>query len=122
MESTNTAIQKLLESNKLEDLKGFLEKRKCLNSTNTVLMYMFHIVQTTGILVTTVAAGYDMKEVIWVGAALNAAAALIHVFEKLNDSLSKQYAKDIQLIRDNNYLDEAPVDLEATTQAQHPPS
>lgn len=115
MENSNTnnqVIQSLLESNRLDDLKSFLRRRHCLNTTNVLLMYLFHIVQTAGILTTTVAAGYDMKEIIWVGAALNALAALIHVYEKTNDSLIRQYAKDIQLIRDGTYVDEAPVDIE----------
>ena len=109
-------IQTLLESNRLEDLKRFLNRRQCLNSTNVALMYLFHIVQSAGILVTTLAAGYDMKSIIWVGASLNALAALIHIFEKTNDSLIKQYGKDIQLIKDNNYIDEAPVDIETPIQ------
>lgn len=111
-ENTNAVIQRLLETNKLEDLKSFLRRRQCLNCTNVFLMYGFHIIQTAGILTTTLAAGYDMKEVIWIGASLNALASLIQIFEKLNDSLSKQYAKDIQLIRADNYVDEAPVDIE----------
>ena len=117
METTNQTIQRLLESNTLDDLKRFLNRRQCLNSTNVFLMYFFHIVQTAGILTTTLAAGYDMKDIIWVGAALNALAALIHVFEKMNDSLIKQYGKDIQMIRDGNYVDEAPIDVEAPAQA-----
>ena len=112
----DSQIQSLLENNRLEDLKRFLNRRQYLNSTNVALMYLFHIVQTSGILVTTLAAGYDMKSIIWVGASLNALAALIHVFEKTNDGLIKQYGKDIQLIKDNNYVDESPVDLEAPVQ------
>ena len=113
MDSTNTQIQQLLESNRVDDLKRFLKRRHCLNVTNVSLMYLFHIVQTAGILTTTLAAGYDLKYVIWIGASLNAIAALIHVFEKTNESLIKQYGKDIQMIKDNTYIDETPVDVEA---------
>ena len=112
MASTSDAIRTLLESNKVSDLKQFLGRRQCLNTTNIGLMYLFHIVQTAGILTTTLAAGYDMKNIIWVGAALNAAAALIHVFEKINDSLIKQYGKDIHAIQEGTYVDESAVDLD----------
>lgn len=110
--ASNTEIQTLLENNKVDDFKRFLKQRQCLNSTNVALLYLFHIVQSAGILVTSLAAGYDMKQIIWVGTALNALAALIHIFEKINDGLIKQYAKDIQLIIENNYVDESPIVIE----------
>ena len=112
--SINDQIQSLLNTNKVEDLKHFLNRKHCLNTTNSILMYLFHIVQSAGILTTTLAAGYDMKEIIWVGAALNALAALIHVFEKTNDSLIAQYGKDIQMIQSNTYVDEQPIVTEDT--------
>ena len=75
-------------------------------------MYLFHIVQTSGILTTTVGAGYDAKQFIWLGAALNATAALIHIFERLNLSLIQQYGKAIHQIRINEYEDEEANELE----------
>ena len=108
----NQIIKNLLESNKVDDLKRFLNRRSCLNSTNICLIYLFHFVQTAGILTTTVAAGYDLKEIIWIGASLNALATLIHVFEKINDGLLKQYEKDIQLIRSGNYIDESHITMD----------
>ena len=61
---------------------------------------------------TTIAAGYDMKNIVWVGAGLNALAAMIHIFEKMNESLVNQYGRDIENIRDNKYLDESTIDIE----------
>ena len=112
MADNSAIIQTLLDENKVSDLKRFLEQRRCLNITNVVLMYLFHIVQTSGILTTTIAAGYDMREFVWLGAALNAAAALINVFERLNLSRIKQYGKDIHQIRINEYEDEDVEDVE----------
>ena len=91
-------IQNLIEKNKLEDLKHFMEKRKCLNSWNMVLIYLFHVVQSAGILTTTLAAGYDMKVIVWVGVGFNILASLINVFEKTNTGISKHLMKDIQVI------------------------
>lgn len=105
----NTQVQQLLETNKVEDLKRFLKRRQCLNTTNVCLMYLFHIVQSAGILTTTLAASSSQMEFVWVGASLNAIAALIHVFENMNEGLLKQYAKDIDEIRTNTYVDEEPV-------------
>lgn len=117
-EVIDSTIQTLLNENKVSDLKRFLYRRDCLNCTNIFLMYTFHIVQTSGILTTTIAAGYDMREIVWVGAALNALAALIHVFERLNLSLIRQYAKDIHQIRINEYEDEEATDVEDKTKPE----
>jgi len=102
-------IQNLFEKNKLEDLKHFMEKRKCLNSWNMVLIYLFHVVQSAGILTTTIAAGYDMKVLVWVGVGFNILASLINVFEKTNTGISKHLMKDIQAIKDGTYVDEEPL-------------
>jgi hypothetical protein len=99
-------IQQIFDDNKLEDLKFFLEKRHCLNATNSVLIYLFHVIQSVGILTTTIAAGYDQKYLIWVGVGLNILASLINVFEQTNNSISKKLMKDINAIKSGNYVDE----------------
>ena len=102
-------IHAIFEQNKLGDLKEFVRKRKCLNEFNTVLMYLFHVVQSAGILTTTIAAGYDMKELIWIGVGINIVASLINIFEKTNLSISKHLMKDIEAIRNGTFVDESDV-------------
>jgi len=109
--AVSVEIQSILEKNKLEDLKEFIHKRKCLNSCNMALIYLFHIVQSAGILTTTVAAGYEMKELIWVGVGLNILASIINAFEKTNSSISKGLLKDIQAIRDGTFVDESNIEM-----------
>lgn len=99
-------IQSIFEKNKLEDLKRFMAKRQCLNSWNMGLIYLFHIVQSAGILTTTIAAGYDMKSLIWVGVGFNIMATLVTVFEKTNQSISKNLLKDIEAIKAGTFTDE----------------
>jgi hypothetical protein len=102
-------IQAIFEQNKLGDLKEFVRKRKCLNEFNTVLMYLFHVVQSAGILTTTIAAGYDMKELVWIGVGINIVASLINIFEKTNVGISKRLLKDIEAIRDGTFVDQSDV-------------
>jgi hypothetical protein len=102
-------IQNILENNKLEDLKSFINKRKCLNSWNIHLIYLFHFIQSAGILTTTIATGYDMKIFIWVGVGLNIMASLLNVVEKTNNTISKHLLKDIQTIKDGTYVDQGEV-------------
>ena len=94
--SISTEIQSIFEQNKLEDLKQFIKKRNCLNSYSMFLVYFFHIIQSAGILTTTIAAGYDNKTIIWVGVGLNLLASLINIFEKTNNAISKNILKDIE--------------------------
>jgi hypothetical protein len=107
-------IKNLFEQNKLEDLKHSMNRRKCLNSCNLALVYLFHIVQSAGILTTTIAAGYDMKQLIWIGVGINILASLINVFEKTNNSISKHLLKDIQSIKDGTFIDEGSIELPST--------
>jgi hypothetical protein len=107
--NTSLEIQNMFEQNKLDDLKYFMNKRKCLNSYNMALIYLFHIIQSAGILTTTIAAGYDMKSLVWAGVGLNILASLINVFEKTNNSISKRLMADIQAIKDGSFVDEGTV-------------
>jgi hypothetical protein len=102
-------IQSILDKDKLEDLKQFISRRKCLNRWNIGLVYLFHFIQSVGILTTTIATGYDMKEIIWVGVGLNILASFINVIEKTNNGISKHLLKDITAIKDGTYVDESEV-------------
>jgi len=115
--NVNTEIQAIFETNKLTDLKAFMNKRKCLNEWNMALIYLFHIVQSAGILTTTIAAGYDMKVLVWVGVGFNILASLINVFEKTNNGISKHLLKDINAIKDGTYVDEGTMVEMAPTKA-----
>ena len=106
-------IQSIFEKNKLEDLKAFIDKRKCLNSWNIALIYLFHIIQSAGILTTTIAAGYNMKEIVWVGVGFNILASMLNVFEKTNASISTGLLKDIQAIKEGTFVDEGTIEIPA---------
>ena len=99
-------IKNILSKNKLQDLNKFLNKRQCLNECNLSLVYIFHIIQTIGIFTTTIAAGFNMKELIWVGVSLNFLASLINIFEQINNNISQRLLKDIISISNGTYIDE----------------
>lgn len=105
-EEVELQIRDIFNQNKIQDLKKFIDKRACLNRSNQLLNYLFHIIQSAGVLTTTIAAGYDMKELVWVGVGMNIIASLINVFEKSNDAISKRVFKDIHAIKNGTYVDE----------------
>ena len=100
-------IQEIFDNNVLRDLKDFLKRRDTLNNWNVYLLYVFHFIQSAGILVTSISVGYDVKTLIWVGICLNAGATLIHVYEKSNNMLIDKLGDDIKRIKDGNYLDQS---------------
>ena len=107
MTSKVAIIEKIFDDNKINDLVRFMRKRQCLNSCNIYLIYLFHIVQSAGILTTSVATGYNIKELIWLGVGLNLLATLINIFEHTNNSISKHMLDNIISIKNDNYIDES---------------
>jgi len=105
-EEVELEIRNIFNQNKIQDLRKFIDKRACLNRMNQYLNYLFHIIQSAGVLTTTIAAGYDMKELVWFGVGMNIVASLINVFEKSNDAISKRVFKDIHAIKNGTYVDE----------------
>ena len=105
-EDIDNEIKTIFNQNKIDDLKNFIAKRNCLNVSNQVMNYLFHIVQSAGVLTTTIAAGYNMKELVWIGVGMNILASLINIFEKSNDAISKRLLKDIHAIKNGTYVDE----------------
>ena len=99
-------INEIFDNNMLNDLKRFLSRRQKLNNTNSYLIYLFHLVQSAGILVSSIAASTQNQTFIWVGISLNVAATLINVYEKTNNSMLKKLLIDIKAIKNHTYVDE----------------
>ena len=99
-------IQNIFDANRLADLQKFMRRRQCLNASNMFFEYTFHVVQTSGILITTIAAGYNMKSLVWIGAGVSAFASLIKIFESTNNAMLKKLLNDIKSIKDGSYIDE----------------
>ena len=102
-------IQDIFDNNELNDLKRFLNKRQCLNCTNSYLIYLFHFVQSAGILTSSIGAGNNNVSYIWIGIGLNLFATLIHIYEKTNNSILKKLMIDIQHIKSGSYIDESEI-------------
>jgi hypothetical protein len=113
MSAKAVEINDIFEKNEVDDLKRFISQRQCLNTSNTAMMYLFHIIQAAGILTTAIAAGYQIEGLVWVGVGLNTSATLVSVFEKTNESISKRLLKGIQAIRAGNYVDEETIEMES---------
>ena len=102
-------IKEIFDTNTLDDLKKFLKKRECLNTTNIYLTYLFYLIQSAGILTTSIATGNNNYTFTWVGVGLNVLATLINTYEKINNSQLKKLLKDIENIKNGSYTDETEI-------------
>ena len=100
-------IKDIFENNTLNDLKRFIKQRQNLNTSNSYLIYLFHLVQSAGILTSAIAAGNNNFEIVWIGVGLNLLATLINVYEKTNNSILQKLMNDIELIKNGKYVDES---------------
>ena len=110
----------ILQKNRIGDLRDFINMRHCLNRCNFGMLYMFHIMQSTGILISTIAAGNDMKVLMWIGVSFNCVASLIAIFEKNNVSISKKLLRDIETIKNRTYIDESVLESDVENGNQKP--
>jgi hypothetical protein len=103
----NNEINELFEKNKINDLKNFLSRRHCLNRCNSSMIYLFHIIQTFGILASSISAATNDQTLLWIGISLNMTASIIQIYEKINHDQMKRILLDIQSIKNNTYIDES---------------
>ena len=101
------SIQDLLEKNKVQDLENFLARRHTLNRCNSTMIYLFHIVQSLGILSSSYSASTGDPNFLWAGIGLNMFASIIQIYEKINSDQIKRIYMDIQAIKNGTYLDES---------------
>ncbi len=99
-------IKNVIDANKLDDLTRFLKQRQCLNCTNFYMIYMFHLIQSTGIILTAYAASVNSPVLTWTGISLNMFASLLSIYENQNNSTLRRLLGDITLIKNGLYIDE----------------
>jgi hypothetical protein len=102
-------VDQILNKNKINDLKKFLDKRSCLNWCNSIMIYLFHIIQTLGIIFTSMSATNGSQKLLWIGIILNMSASIIQIYEKINNDQMKKIMFDIQTIKNGSYIDESPL-------------
>ena len=106
---TSKQIHIILNENKIDDLKKFINKRACLNNANNILIYIFYLFQTSGVLISSIATSSNNTSLIWIGIGLNMIASIIHIYEKINNNFLKKLLIDIQNIKNGNYVDESEI-------------
>lgn len=109
---TQREIMAILNKNKIDDLKKFLTQRSCINNSNQYLTYLFHAVQSAGILTVSIGQAYSNEFIVWIGVGLNTLASVLHIVTADNKKISKTLLGNLKKIKEGSYLDEAIVDTE----------
>ena len=109
-EETLNEINRMFNENKIADLREFIGKRSCLNSSNQYLTYLFYFFQTCGVFSVSLGNAYNNAYLSWGGVGLNSFASFIYIVINSNSKINAQLLKNIQMIKDNKYVDEGVLD------------
>jgi len=112
-------INNLFNDNKIEDLKHFINKRSCLNTSNQYLTYLFYFFQTAGVFSVSLGQAYGNHYLTWSGVGLNSLASFIYIIINSNGKINDQLLRNIGQIKNNDYIDEGIIDAIAD---KKPPS
>jgi hypothetical protein len=99
-------INEIFHENVISDLQNHLKTRNCLNKTNIFLVYLFHLIQSSGILVTSFAVSNNNSRLAWVGIGLNMCSSLISMYEKINTNIMKKLLNDMHSMKNGTYIDD----------------
>ena len=66
-DETRRGITKIINQNKIDDLRRFIAKRGCLNMSNQYLNYLFYLLQSIGVFSTSLRTAYQNEYLVWSG-------------------------------------------------------
>ena len=109
-EQTALKINNMINKNKVEDLKRFINKRQNLNVSNQWFGYLFYLLQTASVFSTSLGQSYTNPYLIWTGIGLTSFGTLIHAIINSNTKINNNLMKNIKEIKGGSYIDELNID------------
>ena len=109
-EQTALKINNMINKNKVEDLKRFINKRQNLNISNQWFGYLFYLLQTASVFSTSLGQSYTNPYLIWTGIGLTSFGTLIHAIINSNTKINNNLMKNIKDIKGGSYIDESNID------------
>ena len=109
-EQTALKINNMINKNKVEDLKRFINKRQNLNVSNQWFGYLFYLLQTASVFSTSLGQSYSNAYLIWSGIGLTSFGTLIHAIINSNTKINNNLMKNIKEIKSGSYIDESNID------------
>ena len=109
-EQTALKINNMINKNKVEDLRRFINKRQNLNISNQWFGYLFYLLQTASVFSTSLGQSYTNPYLIWTGIGLTSFGTLIHAIINSNTKINNNLMKNIKEIKGGTYVDESNID------------
>ena len=109
-EQTALKINNMINKNKVEDLRRFINKRQNLNISNQWFGYLFYLLQTASVFSTSLGQSYTNPYLVWTGIGLTSFGTLIHAIINSNTKINNNLMKNIKEIKGGTYVDESNID------------
>ena len=109
-EQTILTINNMINKNKIDDLKRFINKRQNINVSNQWFGYLFYLLQTASVFSTSLGQSYTNPYLIWTGIGLTSFGTLIHAIINSNTKINNNLMKNIKDIKGGSYIDESNID------------
>ena len=109
-EQTALKINNMINKNKVEDLRRFINKRQNLNISNQWFGYFFYLLQTASVFSTSLGQSYTNPYLVWTGIGLTSFGTLIHAIINSNTKINNNLMKNIKEIKGGTYVDESNID------------
>ena len=97
-------IKKILDDKELEYLTKFITNIEILNCWNSYSIYIFHFIQSSGLIISSYGTSQKNTNLLWYGIGLNMIATLIHIYEKINDGKIKKLNKQVLEIKNGTFI------------------
>ena len=109
-EATIIKINNIINKNKVDDLLRFINKRQNINCGNQWFGYLFYLIQTVSIFLTSLGQAYTNPLLSWTGIGLTSIGTLIHAIINSNNKINNSLMTNIKAIKSGNYIDELNID------------
>jgi hypothetical protein len=106
---SDTQINEIILNKNIFKLKQLLSSRERLNKINVYIVYLFHLLQVSGIILSSYGTTIKNDNIIWLGIFLNFLASLFERYEKVNNALIKKMSVNITGIQKNKYYEESEI-------------
>ena len=110
-DETRQEITKIINQNKIDDLRRFIAKRGCLNMSNQYLNYLFYLLQSIGVFSTSLGT-YQNEYLVWSGVGCNSIASFVYIVINSNSKINNTLFSNIKSIKNGTYIDEAGLDFD----------
>jgi hypothetical protein len=96
-------INKISQDKEIEYLHKFIKNIEDLNYWNSYSIYVYHLIQSSGLIISSYGTSEKNTTILWTGIGLNMLASIIHIYEKINNGKIKKLKEEIKQIKNRTF-------------------